>query len=166
MVVSRNLKFALIVFLFVTLALKAVFQGSSAFPSRQDQLKLLLGRLEAKGYTYGGLTDSVWTPRLTVFKGECLLFISAVSAEGSTEEFRRRTLQPKERLAFVFNGHVYHDRQPRWKPILLQQIYKLARAMQLNTEFPAVYAVNYFHECSPLEDVATASQSRNGSKTR
>lgn len=158
MAISRRLRHRLVALLAITITLKLIIQGSSAFPTRQDQLRLLNSRLEAIGYQYGGLTDSVWAPTLTVFKDKCVAFIFAISAEGATEDFHRSSIRPNERLIFAYDGRTYPEQQPRWRPILDQQVYKLLRAMQIPAEFPAVYAIRMTRHCDKTDEIASRTK--------
>jgi len=122
------------------------------------QLKNLQSLLKSSGYEFMSMDDSVWNPTMTLFKDPCIYYISPVSAEGGTEAFQRQSVQAGQHLSFVYDGEIYSSQQPRWTPIIYQNIYKLLRAAKLKVEFPAVYAVRLDNICQVEKTFAKATR--------
>lgn len=139
----------------LTIGLKIVFQTVVYAPTLEAQLVPMSRVLETRGYET--LVVEAMRPQLLARKGACMLTVIPVGAEGASSAFLRAGMNETDSLVYVFRGHLYPDRPPRWEPIARQQIDKLLRAMHLPSTFPAIYRATYGNACAPTDDLMAAS---------
>lgn len=158
-VVSTHFKVFLAVGLVVSLGVKALVVGSVSNPSDREIVEAAMPFFERQGFQVMGPTSFAGRDALLAQRDDCLMYVIPVAHQGWHQATVRQSLDPTQKLAFVFEGRIAPAQQERWRPLLTYYLFKAARYTGVDLPYPPVFGLAMSGNCQ-VETLDWASMPR------